>query len=1360
MSRRGATKTLELSPELTRGLAELGRAHGASLYVSLLTAFHVLLARHSGQNDIIVGSPVAGRTRAGMAGLVGYFVNPLPIRARLARGMAFVECLAQVRHTVVSGLEHQEFPFPLMVERSELARDPRRSPIFQVMFVFQKAQRLAGEGLTPFALRGDGPRMELAGIPVESLALDLGVAQYDLTMMAAEADGRVVASLEYSTDLFDGATIERMLERFQALLEGVVARPEVAWDALPVMADTEERCILREWNATDARDNDHTCIHRLIEKRAALSPGAVAVAVEATTLTYGEMNARANELARRLRALGVGPDARVGLCVERSAEMVIGILAILKAGGAYVPLDPKYPADRIAFLIEDSRIRILLAQEALLHHLPAHGATVVGIAADSAPPSADGAENLEDVAEPRNLAYVIYTSGSTGTPKGVLVTHENLVHSTLARGAAYQQTVGRFLLLSSFAFDSSIAGLFWTLCDGGTLVLPPQSALDDPHQLASLIDGRRVSHMLCVPSLYNVLLGEAQMSKLQGLRTVIVAGEACPRDLVARHYSILCDASLYNEYGPTEATVWCSVAKCEPGDAAAMVPIGRPIANARLYVLDPLRRPVPVGVAGELYVGGAGVTRGYLDRPSLTAERFIPDPFGQSPGSRLYRTGDLARWRPDGQIDFLGRIDQQVKIRGHRIELSEVELALMSNPAVRDAIVVVNEETTGEARLVGYVVPAPGMTPSPSELRAWLRTSLPEYMVPSLIVSLAALPLSPNGKVDRQALPAPDRELSSVAAYVAPRTRAEELLAAISASALGRERVGVDDNLFDLGIDSIRGILIASRARQTGLRLTPAQLFEHPTIAALANIAEAATPTEEVDGTDLSGHAARARAEDEAVEDAYPLSPTQQGMLFHSLAEPSSGVYVQQFTCVLRGALDAPRFAQALSHIIQRHAVLRTAIQTVEWDRPVQLVYRAVELPLEEHDWRQFGATEQCRRLGEFLHADRKRGFVPSWAPLLRVALIRLGQAAYQLVWSNHHLLMDGWCIPLLFKEVILAYEAFGRGVEPGLSVGRPYRDYIAWLQRAQSEEAAAYWRGTLRGFAKPTPLGTDRVGLRDPIALGPTEECELQLAKPLTDSLQRFARDQRLTLSTLVQAAWGLLLSRYSGKRDIVFGVTVSGRPPELAGVESTVGLFINTLPLRLAISPEARVLPWLADLQARQTEMRKYETTPLVDVHGFSDVPRGLPLFESILVFENFPTDDDAWQDAAAIHLDDVHILERTNYPLTLTAIPGNRLTIRVAYDRWRFEEATIERLLGHLQTVLQSMAEAPQQRLRDVSLMTDEEQSQLSAWNDTATFRADAWGSDEDRIRAELERMSDPEVEALLGQYGSGDEAICHE
>ena len=834
-SYRGAYETLVLSESLSWSLNELSRREGATLFMTLLAAFSALLYRYSGQRDILIGTPIANRNRAETESLIGFFINMLIFRTRFPEQMTFRELLGQVRETALAAYAHQDLPFEKLVEELQPERTLSHSPIFQVMLDLQNA---------PMS------DMELQGLRLTPLPFDSGKAKFDLILTVGETDGRLSALLEYNTDLFDIATIRRMARHFERLLEAAVSNPDAKVSRLPLLSDAEREQILFEWNDTRAEYASDGCIHELFERQAAATPEAVALVFKDERLSYRELNERANKLAHHLRKLGTSPETLVGIRLERSCEAIVAILGVLKAGGGYLPLALQQPPDRLSFMLADARVKVLLTQEHLLAGVSQHKIQIVCLDKDWAAIARESADNAESKVLADNVAYLIYTSGSTGGPKGVLVSHRNLVHSTLARFCYYQEPVNSFLLLSPFAFDSSVAGFFWTLCQGGMLVIPEEDSHQDPAHLAKLIAQHSVSHLLSLPILYELILRQAGAGQLSSLRTVMVAGESCPVELVRVHGEILTQASLFNEYGPTEATVWSSVHPCDPATVQGLVPIGRPIANTRIYLLDSQLQPVPVGVTGEVFIGGEGSARGYLNHSDLTAERFVPDPFGIRPGARLYKTGDLARFLADGRIEYLGRNDFQIKIRGYRIELSEIEFALAQHPDVREAVVLANATATGDKRLTAYVVlnRAGAVT---VKLRDFLKDKLPDYMLPSSFVVLDALPLTATGKVDRNALPVDEIGVDVKENYVAPRTALEEVLAGIFSQLLSLEQVGVNDSFFDLGGHSLLATQVSSRVREAlQVELPLPTLFKAPTVARLATAILADENTRErVDST-------------------------------------------------------------------------------------------------------------------------------------------------------------------------------------------------------------------------------------------------------------------------------------------------------------------------------------------------------------------------------------------------------------------------------------------------------------------------------------------------------------------------------
>ena len=1754
---RGQTLKFAVGDRLTAEIKQLARAAEATLFMALFGGFGVLLGRYARVTDLVVGTPIANRDRTELERLIGFFVNTLPLRLDLSGNPTVEELLARVRATALAAYEHKDAPFEHIVERLKPERSLSHAPLFQAMFVLQNAP-------VPDAVVED--------LRLEMLDPETVAAKFDLTLSLEEVGDGLRGIVEYNTDLFDAATIQRFIGHYQRLLAAMAAEPPRRIADLPLLGEAERRRILLEWNraAQPARAGGPCLAHHLFEEQAEANPDRIALAHGGASLSYGALNRRANRIAHRLLRLGVVPEAPVGLCAEPSFDMIAGLLGILKAGGAYVPLLPDTPPERRDFILAETGAKLVLSQTAFVG--AAQAVSFAELLAEPAPDTNPGV-----AVQPDNLAYIVHTSGSTGRPKGVEVSHGNLAGSTLARREYYDAPLAGLLLLQPVVFDIAAGGIFWTLAQGGCLHLEPRGLAQDPGQLLQRIAATQVSHLILLPLLYAPLLELAAPAQLAALRVVVVGGEQMPAGLAARHASAAPGAALFNEYGPTETTIWSSVFRLDGTDRRTPVPIGRPTDGTRFYILDERLHPAPVGVPGELYIGGKQVSRGYRAQAALTAQSFVPDPFGESfdtsgGGGRLYRSGDIARYREDGNVEFLGRRDGQVKIRGFRIELGEIEAVLREHPAVAEAAVVADEQGPAK-RLVAYVVADSGaggheLIPA---LQAFLKSRLPDYMAPSAFARLAALPLTANGKLDKRALPSPER-IGAESDYQPPRTPTETLLADIWRAVLGVERVGIADNFFALGGDSILSIQIVSRANRAGLGLTVKQLFQHQTIeelartaperpkvqaeqgtlqgpfaltpiqlaffegrpprphhfnqsvllkvvpgldadrleqathallmhhdllrarfhwedgAAQAEIAEsnggipfhsvdlaglagdektaalaadaerlqtsldlaagpllrvalyrmgggqpdrllfivhhlvvdgvswrillgdldialaqlargepvalppkttafpywaarlrdyagsapalaeldywreqagapvarlapdypAGADANTVDSADhvtlalpadltqsllvdvpevyrtqvndillaalartfarrscaassfdtpsfdtsggesalrivmeghgreelfdevdvsrtvgwfttgfplllrtvadeppaaslqrvketlraipgrglgygvlrhlcpapeiraalaagdtadisfnylgrfdqpsgdsvLLGEASEPTGSDQAlagrrrflleingilsegqlrmtwtystrlhrrgtverlaadffaeletlvrhcredgaggytasdfplaqadgptldrlfqrfgktVEDAYPLSPMQQGMLFHSLYDDGSGAYVIQMACRMDGSsgFRPEAFRQAWQRVLDRHPSLRVGVLADGAADPLQVVLNRVALPWQELDWR--GMDGGAEAFAEFLREDRARGFAMDCAPLMRCTLIRQGEDAWRFVWSHHHLLTDGWCLPILMREILHFYTAFLRHREADLPSPRPYRDYIAWLARQDLAQAEAFWRDSLRGFGAPTALGVDRPAPADRRA-SQIAECALALGADASRALQQFAQTQRTTLGVLVQGAWAVLLSRYSGESDVVFGATVAGRPPEIADVDAMVGLFINTLPVRATLDPAQPVADFLAALRDGQLARDAFAHTPLVAIHGWSEVPVREPLFESIVVFENYPMDAALEGQAGALAIRDLALLEQTNFPLTLTAAAGERMPLRLAYDTARFDAPATARMLGQLANLLAGLAAAPAQTVGD--------------------------------------------------------------
>jgi amino acid adenylation domain-containing protein len=819
-SYRGAVLNHELPNLLLAGLKELSQHEGASLFMTLLAAFQTLLYRYTGQDDVVVGTAFAGRNRTELENLIGFFVNTLVMRGDLSGNPTFRELLGRTREVALGAYAHQDLPFEKLVEILQPDRDASRPPLFQVMLVLHN---------TPVEA------VHLSGLECTPMAIDIAMSKFDLTLYVREDGSALKTTVEYSTDLFDEKTVRRMMGHYQKLLEGIVTNPDQHLADLSMLAESERRQIVDEWNRTEVDYPQDRCLHQLIEDQVERAPEAVAIAFKDQQLTYRQLNERANQLAHHLQKSGVGPDTLVGICVERSLEMVVGLLAILKAGGAYVPMDPEYPQERLAFMLEDANVPVLLTQAHLLPLLPPHQAKTIQLDADWPTIAAESTTSVPTDVAARHLAYMIYTSGSTGRPKGAMNTHVGIVNRLLWMQDAYRLTpADRVLQKTPFSFDVSVWEFFWPLLTGARLVMALPGGHRDGNYLKTLIMQEQITTLHFVPSMLSAFLEQDGLPQAcASLRRVICSGEALSYELQQRCFSVL-PAELHNLYGPTEAAVDVTYWACQRKGTLRTVPIGRPIANTQIYILDQNLQPVPVGVPGELHIGGLGLARGYHRRPELTAEKFIANPFSDDPQSRLYKTGDLSRYLADGTIEYLGRLDHQVKIRGFRVELGEIEMQLNQHPTIREAVVLAREDTPGDKRLVAYVTPKDALQPKAAELREALKAKLPEYMLPAAFIILERFPLTPNGKIDRRALPKPEFA-SAPRSYIPPSTDTEIALAKIWAEILGLKQVSIADSFFEIGGHSLLAIRLASEIqRQFQFNLPVRVLFQHPTIHGLA----------------------------------------------------------------------------------------------------------------------------------------------------------------------------------------------------------------------------------------------------------------------------------------------------------------------------------------------------------------------------------------------------------------------------------------------------------------------------------------------------------------------------------------------
>jgi amino acid adenylation domain-containing protein len=1314
---RGGSCFRRLPPALAADLDVLARRSGVTLYTLLVTAFHTMLHRYTGQDDIVVGSPTAGRGRGEFAGVFGCFVNPVALRLDLAGDPRFDELLDRSRGVVLAALDRRRVPFMRIVERVQPRRDAGRSPLFQVMFVHQKTPLAdpSRAALATFALGEASPPVILDGLTIESIPLDRRTSQFDLLMMVAEAEGELGLSLQFNADLFDPGTAERALGHFETLLAGVVADPTRRLSELPLLTRAE-RDQLAAWNDT-ARDYEHVgMIHQEFMTRAAERPDAPALSFDGVTLSYRQLDEHSNRLARYLAGLGVGRGSLVGIAAERSPELVVGLLGTMKAGAAYMPLDPEYPRERVAAMLADAAPAVVLTLARL--PVPDFGGTVIELDAAWDRVAAEDAAPLAVQVRADDPAYVIFTSGSTGRPKGVVNTH-GAIRNRLAwmQDALRLDPADVVLQKTPAGFDVSVWEFFWPLMTGARLVLARPGGHSDAGYLADVIERERVSTLHFVPSMLQLFLAEPDLSRCTALRRVICSGEALPPDLVRRFFERF-DCELHNLYGPTEAAVDVTAWRCTPQDD--VVPIGRAIANVRIHVLDRHGREVPVGVPGELHIGGVQVAAGYLGRPDLTRERFIPGPFIPAPytgepEARLYKTGDLARRRTDGAIEFLGRLDHQVKVHGNRIELGEIETRLAEHPMVREAVVVA-AGAGADARLVGYLVAADdGPAPELDALRDFLGQRLPRYMIPSRFMTLTALPLTPSGKVDRRALPEPEaagRRATRTAAP--PRTPEEQTLARVTAEVLGLAEVGVDDNFFELGGDSIRALQVRVRAREAGLDISIPELLQYQTVeglAAVARPAETGVPAPALAPFSLLAEDDRNRLPAGLV-DAYPLTRLQEGLVFHSEVSPDYETYVMGLH--LGGRFDAEAMRTSLARLVARHPLLRTSFRLTGFSEALQFVHLTAIVPSTVHDLRDRPADEHTGEILRFMTDQKWRKFDWSRAPLLRVDVHLRSDESFQCTFS--HPLFDGWSMALLITELMTVYGDLARGKEqpatPPLRLA--YADFVAMEREAIASPAERrFWAEHLADAARgELPRWPSR---RRPLP-SRHRRTEVVVDDDVRDGLLELARTVGASLKSVVLAAHLRVVSLLSGRSDVTTGLIANGRPEELDG-DRVIGVFLNTIPLRMRLDGGV----WrdlVRQVLAAERELLPHRRYPMADL--VRTIGKGEQLFDTAFNYIHFHIYEVLQQVPDLDVLDWSSPSDQTYFPLTTyfhLDVSTSRLLLFLDVDDAVLDPEQVELIQAYYRATLAAMAANPDGRYEAEWLLPQTERHrQLVTWNST--------------------------------------------
>ncbi|MCY7264062.1 non-ribosomal peptide synthetase [Pseudomonas protegens] len=1318
----GSSVEVRLDAALTAGLRALSQRHGTTLYMTLMAAWGLLLGRLSGQAEVVIGTPVANRMRAEVEGLIGLFVNTLALRLDLGAAPRVEALLAQVKARTLEAQAHQHLPFEQVVEILRPVRSLSHSPLFQTLLTWQN---------------GDGPQLVLGDLRLEAIHEASHFAKFDLSLSLGEVQDRIEGSLEYATALFDGSTMRRYVGYLKRVLQAMVADDQMLLEQVPLLDAAERRQLLHGVNAT-ARDYPlEQTLHGLFEAQVLRTPEALAVQAGEQRLSYHQLNQRANQLAGHLLQLGVGPDSRVAICVERGLEMVIGLLAILKAGGAYVPIDPAYPAERIAYMLEDSAPQALLVQGAT--RALSGSPTVHRVDLDQPLWARQPRVNPRvNGLTPGHLAYVIYTSGSTGQPKGAMNEHRAVVNRLLWMQEQYRLTADDAVLQKTpFSFDVSVWEFFWPLFTGARLVMARPEGHKDPAYLRQVIRDEGISTLHFVPSMLDVFLAYGDTRDCSGLRQVMCSGEALPGSLVRRFKQQLPQVGLYNLYGPTEAAVDVTAWDCAGPlhSTPDNTPIGKPIANTRIYLLDGQMQPVPRGVVGELYIGGVQVARGYLNREQLTAERFLKDPFSEAPGARLYRTGDLGRYRADGAIEYLGRNDDQVKIRGLRIELGEIQARLTQLDGVKEAVVLAREDVPGDLRLVAYYTSHETHRQLPIDsLRAQLREHLPDYMVPALFVHLEVLPLSPNGKLARKDLPAPGLAAASVREYEAPVGEVEILLAGLWAELLNVERVGRQDHFFELGGHSLLAVSLIGRMRRAGLSADVRVLFGQPTLAALAaavgrgrevqvpdnliyrdcpRITPELLPLLTLDQAAIDRVVATVPGGTANVQDIYPLAPLQAGILFHHLAAGQGDPYVLQAQFAFDTAQRLQTFVRALQGVIERNDILRSAVLWEGLDEPLQVVWR--QAPLEGDEIvLDPGQGDILGQLQARFDSTRYRLDIAR-APLLRLVYARdpVNQRLVALL-LFHHLVMDHVALEVLQHEL----QAFLLGQQQRLGDPVPYRNYVAQARLGIGEaEHEAFFREMLGDIRQPTlPLGLQDVQG----ASAPLNEARQPLDRLLSRRLRLQARQLGVSAASLMHLAWGRVLGCLANQQQVVFGTVLLGRMQGGEGAERALGVFINTLPLRVDLG-DLPVRHALLATHERLAQLLGHEQAPLALVQRCSAVEAGTPLFSSLLNYRHSAPSaglpgqaDAAWEGMQLLNAQ-----ERSNYPLTLSIDDlgdGFMLTAVVAgIDAQRI----CHYLHEALDNLLQALEQTPDLAIGQVPVLPAAERQQVLV-NFNATAR----------------------------------------
>jgi len=1312
-SYRGSRVSKKFSAEMMQKINNFSARNQVTNFMTLLAAFKVLLFRYTGQNEIYVGTPIANRNRPEIQNLIGFFVNTLVINSNVNGEQHFSRLIKQIKETAINAFAHEDIPFEMLVEELQPERSLSHTPLFQVMFVHQSRE------LDTFSM---------ADLEVEPIKTENESAKFDLTLTVAELPDGLSASLEYDSDLFEPQTIDRMLEHYGILLQKLIDSPELPIGKIDYLTDGEHRLVLEEWISKDVYFKPEKCVHHLIEEQAKKRPKNIALRFNDSTMTYEELNARANRLAHYLIQLGAGPERLVAVYMERSDRLIVTLLAILKSGAAYLPVDPVYPTERVAFILKDAQPKLLVTENSLIDQLPQTQTDLVNLDRIGDRLAGQSAENPRITVDPEALIYAIYTSGSTGKPKGTLITHYNVVRLLQATDHWFHfNDRDVWTLFHSFAFDFSAWEIWGALSYGASLVVVPYLTARNPADFYQLLIREKVTILNQTPSAFQQLTrAEEELNPerdLLSLRCVIFGGEALElnslRPWINRHGDQ--KPRLINMYGITETTVHVTyrpITLKDVEESKGSV-IGCSIPDLQVYILDQNLLPAPVGVPGEIFVGGAGLARGYLNRPDLTAEKFIANPFsdnaqGDGFRDRLYRSGDLARWLPNGDMEYIGRIDFQVKIRGFRIELGEIETLLNRHPTIREAVVLVREDIPGDKRLVAYLLGKSDQKPDVAVLRDYLKERLPDYMIPAAFVIVDEFPLTPNGKIDRRALPAPDSQqmLRSVE-YIPPSNPTEQLLADIFGELLNIPQVGAAENFFESGGHSLLATQLVSRIRDSFKVDLPLRvIFESPTVGELARLIE----REKLKKEGIAEKEIKPVPRDREL----PLSFAQQRLWFIDQLEPGDPSYNIPTAFKIKGDFDPGIFKECIQTLVRRHESLRTTFDARD-GKPFQVIHDQTEIPLPVTDLSHLPANEQNQAIRQWVTDEARQSFDLSKGPLLRLRLLKLQSDQWLVVLTMHHIISDGWSIGIFIDELARLYRSYQHNEPNPLPPLRlQYADFAAWQREWLSgeilERQLNYWRRQLGKGSPPLQLPTDRPRPRVQTSNG--QHLSFDIPLNLSRRLNNISRQHGATMFMTLLAAFKVLLFHYTQQKDISVGTPIANR--NRSDIEKIIGFFVNTLVIRSDLSDDPSFNNYLKQIREITLDAYAHQDIPfekLVDeIHPERDLSHH-PLFQVMFLLQNIPA---GTIDTGELKIESLEVENKLSlFDITLVLTEGpNGLKGGIEYNTDLFEEETVKRFCDHYVRILEQIADNPDIRLSEIELLSEEEyRRQVTEWNQTS-------------------------------------------